>query len=954
MKPIYLQFSNINSYEEEFAVDFADLLQGNIFGIFGPTGSGKSTILDAITLALYGEIPRYTKSHHRGFINSTADIAYVTFRFEIAFNGAPRIYEVKRSYKRNPKTNGVAITFCQLAEIGGEILAGRKESQVNAAVIELIGLDYSDFTRSVFLPQGKFSEFIFLKGDERSRMLERLFDLASLGKRLQDRVKAASAKTKSALDECLAQIRFYGDISGEKLAELNENLLIATEKTAKLSTQREMHLQQRDKFKKLESAYTQLCAAEAELAGLCQNQAVIDGYTKSLQAAVRAEKLRLAIEVTRSLEKQNVLAASNCGLYEKLSAETASEYEKYWQLHQDAQRVFDVEYPVLLKKEQELLGHVALLNEAQALDGDRAALRTDFKVKSAELKQLETDHAKNADEYDRAARELDEIAAQKASLFVSPDEMHALSVAATAERERDAKFAELAAKRDELAKHAQAAAELAVAHASEQRGIAVALAQELADGTPCPVCGSVHHPALADHDEVANPAEYRRVAQDLSRQQGLVSVLTHQIDALTAEIAGMTATSGAVAALDAAFEKHKAHTTLDNKATDLRKQWDELASRLQTLSTQISGLKFETDAITAKGRELAEDIEQKLDKLGENRDLGKLQGAIDATKRRLNEITLAKNETDDLRNKYHTEHQDAAKNLAAAQERRDSISKMLSAQQKSLEIELPASNFDDINAAEAAMLTTTEMAKLEQNIAAFNTKITELQHIIAQSQKILSNETDLPQIPARLEQAQAAYTAADEALIENSEAAAVLQGAIVKMTADLAAIALLKQDQKALETRHGNINEIERLFRANAFVKYLAARHLHYITTDATTRLKRMTGGKFAITFDDDTNFLIRDDKSGGVHRPPASLSGGEVFMVSLCLALALSTKIQMKNSTDIGFFFLDEGFGSLDRETLDVVIDCLEQLGEEKLVVGLITHVEELKHRIVHKIELE
>jgi len=954
MKPIYLQFSNINSYEEEFDIDFASLLQGGIFGIFGPTGSGKSTILDAITLALFGEVPRYTKSNHRCFINSAADIAHIAFRFEIALNGQYRLYEVKRSYKRNSKTNGVTITFCQLAEIGGEILADRKESQVNAAVIKLIGLDYSDFTRSVFLPQGKFSEFIFLKGDERSRMLERLFDLANLGKRLQDKVKTASAKTKATLDECIAQIRFYGDICDEKLAELSENLRIAVHKVTELNIQREMHLQQRDKLKVLETAYTQLSIAEAELTKIAKNQLADDECKKTLHAAVRAEKLRMAIETTHSLEKQNAMAASNCGLYEKLSVETAAEYEKNRVLYHEAQRMFDAEYPVLLKRDQELQGHIALLNETQSLTNERTALRADFKSKSAELILLESDYAKASDEHDRTAKTLDEIAAQKESLHINPDEMRALNLAAIAERERDAKLIELAEKRGEFSKYAEAAAELTAAYTSEQRGIAAELAKTLADGVPCPVCGSVHHPALANHDTAANPTEFRRIEQDLSRHQGLLSVLTQQIEALTAEIAGMKSTSGAIAALDAAFVKHKAYTELDRKAADMLKQRSGLADRLQLLSAQINGLKFETDAITVKGRDLTEVIEQKLSILGENCDLPRLQKAIAATKHRLDEITFAKDNSDELRNKYHGEYLDAAKNLAAAQERRDSIAKMLSAQHKSLDAELIANNFESIDAAEAAMLTAADIAKLEHDIAARSTKIAELQHTLAQSQKILSGETDLPQIPMRLKQAQDDYAVADTALIEHSETVAVLQDVIKKMTADLVVVTQLTQEQKALELRHGYINEIERLFRANAFVKYLAARHLHYITADATVRLKRMTGGKFAITFDDDTNFLIRDDMSGGVHRPPTSLSGGEAFMVSLCLALALSTKIQMKNHTDIGFFFLDEGFGSLDRETLGTVIDCLEHLVEEKLVVGLITHVEELKHRIVHKIELK
>ena len=173
------------------------------------------------------------------------------------------------------------------------------------------------------------------------------------------------------------------------------------------------------------------------------------------------------------------------------------------------------------------------------------------------------------------------------------------------------------------------------------------------------------------------------------------------------------------------------------------------------------------------------------------------------------------------------------------------------------------------------------------------------------------------------------------------------------MAVDLEAVAELLSKKKGLEARHAALREIADLFRGNAFIKFLAARHLQYITNEATNRLARMTGGRYAIEYDEDTNFIIRDDFNGGARRPPASLSGGETFMASLCLALALAAKIQMKSHTDLSFFFLDEGFGALDSGSLGAVMDALGQLREENITVGLISHVDEMKHRIHNKIEL-
>jgi exonuclease SbcC len=195
--------------------------------------------------------------------------------------------------------------------------------------------------------------------------------------------------------------------------------------------------------------------------------------------------------------------------------------------------------------------------------------------------------------------------------------------------------------------------------------------------------------------------------------------------------------------------------------------------------------------------------------------------------------------------------------------------------------------------------------------------------------------------------------AADATLMEKREVAAILSQEVAKMTVDLADAARLQSQKKGLEARHAALREIADLFRGNAFVKFLAARHLQYITNEATGRLARMTGGRYAIEYDEDAGFIIRDDFNGGARRPPASLSGGETFMASLCLALALSAKIQMKSRTDLSFFFLDEGFGSLDSDSLGTVMDALGQLHQENMTVGIISHVDEMKHRIHNKIEL-
>ncbi|MDY2738149.1 SbcC/MukB-like Walker B domain-containing protein, partial [Intestinibacter sp.] len=160
--------------------------------------------------------------------------------------------------------------------------------------------------------------------------------------------------------------------------------------------------------------------------------------------------------------------------------------------------------------------------------------------------------------------------------------------------------------------------------------------------------------------------------------------------------------------------------------------------------------------------------------------------------------------------------------------------------------------------------------------------------------------------------------------------------------------------QKQLdESKHnlGLLKEIEKLLQGKRFVEFVAKNQLEYIVIEASKRLDQMTKGRYVLEIDDNLNFVMRDNYNGGLRRGIKTLSGGETFLTSLALALSLSSQIQLKGSAPLEFFFLDEGFGSLDNELLDVVMESLEKLHNEKLSVGIISHVDELKNRVPVKL---
>ena len=175
--------------------------------------------------------------------------------------------------------------------------------------------------------------------------------------------------------------------------------------------------------------------------------------------------------------------------------------------------------------------------------------------------------------------------------------------------------------------------------------------------------------------------------------------------------------------------------------------------------------------------------------------------------------------------------------------------------------------------------------------------------------------------------------------------------ALEEMERKLKEVAALIIKRSEVEHLLGLLRELDALIQGNKFVEYVAMKQLKYISMEASKRLKEITRGRYALELDSDGAFVMRDDFNGGTRRETNTLSGGETFLTSLCLALALSSQIQLKGSAPLEFFFLDEGFGTLDTDLLEIVMNSLEKLHSSTLSVGIISHVEEVKNRVPIKL---
>ena len=179
----------------------------------------------------------------------------------------------------------------------------------------------------------------------------------------------------------------------------------------------------------------------------------------------------------------------------------------------------------------------------------------------------------------------------------------------------------------------------------------------------------------------------------------------------------------------------------------------------------------------------------------------------------------------------------------------------------------------------------------------------------------------------------------------------LLNHQIQEMTERLAEKQKLEEQWEKETHKKDMIKELEQLFKGNAFIEYVAQAKLAYIAREASVILSKISGGNYALEINESAEFIIRDNKNGGAIRPSDTLSGGEMFITSLSLALALSSSIQLNGAAPLEFFFLDEGFGSLDDDLLDTVMNSLEQLQSKKRSIGIISHVEAIQTRVPVKL---
>lgn len=301
MKPIKLEVKGLNSFIDKQVVEFDKLTERGLFGIFGPTGSGKSTILDGITLALYGDIARKSSN----YINTNCDGVYVSYEFQITGNEVKR-YRVDREFKRDNKSGGIRNKSSKIIDITGgvENVLEEKAKAVTSKCEEIIGLKLDDFMRTVVLPQGKFSEFLKLEGKERRNMLERLFNLRKYGDDLSSKLSSEIRKEKDKMNVLEGQLKGYEGVSEEALKAKEEEI---NEINLSIKSKEELLNKIKKEFEEAEKVWNtqkELYDKRIEEESLVSRSEEIKSFKERVEISNKADKVILFINNLEDILKE--------------------------------------------------------------------------------------------------------------------------------------------------------------------------------------------------------------------------------------------------------------------------------------------------------------------------------------------------------------------------------------------------------------------------------------------------------------------------------------------------------------------------------------------------------------------------------------------------------------------------------------------------------------------------
>ncbi|WP_372715001.1 SbcC/MukB-like Walker B domain-containing protein, partial [Ilyobacter sp.] len=508
--------------------------------------------------------------------------------------------------------------------------------------------------------------------------------------------------------------------------------------------------------------------------------------------------------------------------------------------------------------------------------------------------------------------------------------------------------------------------------------IAWKMAKNLKEGESCPVCGSKEHPQVAEASEgVADDNIIESIeAEKKSIEQKLYKINLEKIlSDLKSKKAQLKERN--LSDMDSEIEKIKKESEdIKIKNDEIQRKKEELTGLKNKLITEKTLIIEKTANCQITIAELKESEKSK----GSRRDLIKIELentvpkymseglCIEGLQKRLGEMKEMEKEQRNIKNELINIRKDISEkrklvddlkeNIHVIESKSSGIKGSLGEKESQAELyrkeaeeKMEIFGFLSENEAEESFLSDDEMATLKGWIKEYQEK--------CEKNRISLENLDKKIAGRVVTESEWAISQNEKVAFENQKKEleskiVLLEKSIGDMEKLLKEVGDLKKESDRKKKELSLLEDLSKLFQGNAFVEYLAVSRLRSIVSNAARRLSRITNGKYSLAIDDSANFLVVDNFNGGEKRRSSTLSGGETFLVSLSLALALSNQIQLKGKSQLEFFFLDEGFGTLDSSLLERVINSLETLkNQEKLKVGIITHVDDIKERVPRKLQV-
>lgn len=1011
MRPVYLRMTGFGPYSSIQELDFRELGQAGFLLIHGPTGSGKTSILDAICFALYGRCsgedrpPDSVRCQYADRDTPTE----VMLEFEL---GGERYRATRSPQYERPKQRGEGTTTQQAAALlervtgldvnsgtTGEVLASRVR-EADAEVQNLLGFSIDQFRQVMVLPQGEFRRLLYTPSNERTKILETLFRThvyTRIQEALDKEAKALEETRKTILQKIVLLLDQAEAENTEELKNHLEQIGRELEEAEKLykeaSKKEELARKKLEAGRALDQRFAEEQEARVFLAGLEEDRERIDTLKKQLSKALSAQRLRPVDEVRESRTRELKLAIEGLAESEEKSrnaAETLAKARESLARQEAAEperekartRVHALEgqrepMEKLEKQTAALAGfekeHSAISRDVSKLRETQQADQTARDNMRAELKKLEPIASKL--EARLAGKEKIESALSLRSRIDKEASVYTRLLKDQRERDKALKQSEELLRKNQY--------ELEGMRDAWHKGQAAVLARDLAPGAPCPVCGSTEHPAPASSEvEIPTEEEFENAETEQKRLKDQVeqarALANKAAQAAASKLAALNeiktqagdaadrALKDLKAAAEAAKQAHEEAAAAQRRAIHLREEIEKLETKITERTEELKAKENTLHDVQTKKEVAAATVQNARRSMTEGiASMAELEKAIAAAREKRQAV---EKELEDARKAANEAEKDSARLYAALESAQKAHASSERAAAEALgkfkrslsEAGFPGrADFDEANKnVDRIDAMKAEAEQYGQNLHAAKDRLEKAAARIEGKERpgVDSLRGDFKEAEKSKDEAQERRQALsirrdNLRKFENQVAAAMKEDAELREEHDavslLAGVANGRRDQNPTLMK---------------FQQYVLAALLDDVLASASKRLSILSKSRYALRRVTDPTTGRRstaldlevEDAFTGYSRPVQSLSGGESFLASLSLALGLADVVQnYAGGMELGTLFIDEGFGTLDDRCLDDAIGILLDLQKGNKLVGIISHVRELRDCIDVRLEV-